>query len=169
MFMKKINFYWMIPVISLLMLSCKLANKDQLAGSTTSNTAFDIKKAKSFIDSINAKFTEQVKNGDSVALASHYWPDAELLLSNSEPIKGQDILSAWGSMIRMGVKDMTFATTDLTGDASFLIETGTYEMKGENNTLLDKGKYVVVWKQENGVWKLYRDMGNTNLPAPASK
>ena len=167
--MKKINFYWMIPAISLLMLSCKLANKDQLAGSTTGSTAFDIKKAKSFIDSINAKFTEQVKNGDSVALASHYWPDAELLLSNSEAIKGQDILSAWGSMIRMGVKDMTFATTDLTGDADFLIETGTYEMKGENNSLLDKGKYVVVWKQENGVWKLYRDMGNTNLPAPASK
>lgn len=123
------------------------------------SVTFDMQKAKSFIDSINTKFTEQIRNGDSVALASHYATDAELLLSNSEPIKGKGILSVWGSAIRSGLKDMTFTTTDLTGCNDFLIETGYFEIK-ENDNKVNKGKYVVVWKQQNGEWKLYRDIVN---------
>lgn len=128
-------------------------------------TAFDMQKAKSFIDSVNTKFSQQLRDGDSVALASNYWPDAELLLSNSESIKGKDIISAWAGSINMGIRDMTFITTDITGDTNFIIETGAYEMRDANKTLIDRGKYVVVWKQQNGVWKLYRDIGNTSLPA----
>ena len=68
-------------------------------------------------------------------------------------------------MTRMGIKEFNFTTTDLKGDAQFLIETGKYEMKHDKNTLVDKGKYVVVWEKRNGEWKLYRDIGNTSLPA----
>lgn len=147
-----------ISVLCIVMSGCQQQTADK-------ETAFDMQKAKSFIDSVNTKFSQQLRDGDSVALASNYWPDAELLLSNSEPIKGKDIMSAWGATIRMGINDMTFTTTDIAGDANFLIETGSYEMKDGNKTLIDRGKYVVVWKQQNGEWKLYRDMGNTSLPA----
>ena len=68
-------------------------------------------------------------------------------------------------LARLGIKDFTFSTTDIMGDAEFLIETGNYEMKDEKKTLIDKGKYVVVWQHRNGEWKLYRDIGNTSLPA----
>ena len=167
--MKKANFYLMIPVISLGMLACNTGSKEQTPETKTIGTGLDLQMAKSFIDSINAKFTEEVKKGDSVALASHYSSDAEMLFANSEPIKGKDILSAWGGMIRMGIKDFTFATTDITVSGDLLVETGTYEMKAEDKTLFDKGKYVVVWKQQNGEWKLFRDIGNTSLPAVAAK
>ena len=50
-------------------------------------------------------------------------------------------------------------TTDLQGDENFLIETGTYEIKDANKKLADRGKYVIVWKKQNGEWKLYRDIG----------
>jgi len=82
-----------------------------------------------------------------------------MLTSNSNPIEGKDILSAWGSMIRAGLKDWTFTTTDLQGNSDFLIETGNYEIKDANKKLADKGKYLVVWKKQNGEWKLYRDVG----------
>jgi hypothetical protein len=36
---------------------------------------------------------------------------------------------------------------------------GVYEIKDEQNNLRSKGKYLVVWKQENGNRKLYRDIG----------
>ena len=151
------------------MISCNTEIKEETPGTTSSSTVFDMQKARSTIDSINAKFNEEIKRGDSVALASHYSPEALLMFSNSEPIKGKDIISAWGGVIRSGVKELNLATTDLTGNAELLAETGTYEMKGNNNAVVDKGKYVVVWKQENGEWKLYRDIGNTNMPAAASK
>jgi len=131
----------------------------------TKTAAFDMQKAKSFIDSINTKFSGELRDGDSVALASHYWPDAEFLLSNREPIKGKDIISAWGGLIKMGVRDITLSITDITGDENFLITTGLYELKDANKTLVDKGSYVVVWKPQNGEWKKYRDAGITSMPA----
>ena len=141
------------------------AGCQQKTDTNTASKDFDMQKVKSFIDSINIKFTEELRNGDSVALGSHYWPDAELFFSNSEPIKGKEIISAWGSTIRMGLRDFTFTTTDITGDNNFLIETGAYEIKDKNKTLVDRGSYVVVWKQQNGEWKLYRDAGVTSMPA----
>jgi ketosteroid isomerase-like protein len=151
-------------ISSLYLLSCNSSTSAEITSKTETAT-FDMQKAKSFIDSINTKFSEQISAGDSVALASHYWPDAELLLDNSEPVKGNDILNAWGAAIRAGFKDVTFSTTDITGDSLFIIETGTYEMKDAKKSLLDKGKYVVVWQNRNGEWKLYRDIGSTSMPA----
>lgn len=29
---------------------------------------------------------------------------------------------------------------------------------------LDKGKYIVLWKKEEGKWKLFRDCYNSDLP-----
>jgi len=120
---------------------------------------FNMQEAKSFIDSINTKFSEQIKNGDSLALASHYTTDAAILLPKSEPIKGKDILSAWGSMLREGTEETTFQTIDLIGSNDFLIETGYISTKGSDNSIY-KSKYLVVWKKQNGEWKLYRDMIN---------
>jgi ketosteroid isomerase-like protein len=74
-------------------------------------------------------------------------------------------VNAWGYAIRAGIKEMNFVTTDVTGNSSFIIETGSYEMKDNNKNLVDKGKYVVVWQKRNGEWKLYRDIGSTSMPA----
>lgn len=164
--MKSLDLCLIIAVLFIGTIACNTAPKDSAANtSATVGGAFDMPKAKAFIDSINLKFTEQFRNQDSVALASHYWPDAEMLFEHSEPIKGKDILAAWGSMVRMGVKDFTFQTTDIVLSGDLLVETGAYEMRAPDKTLVDRGKYVVVWKQKNGEWKLYRDIGNTSLPA----
>jgi ketosteroid isomerase-like protein len=162
--MKNLSFFFSASVVSLFLSSCGPVNSEKSPDIQTSTPTFDKQWATSFIDSVNAKISEQFSAGDSAALASHYWPDAELLLSNSEAIKGNDILPAWGAMTRMGIKEFTFSTTDIKGDSEFIIETGTYEMKDEKKTIVDKGKYVVVWQQRNGEWKLYRDIGNTSLP-----
>jgi ketosteroid isomerase-like protein len=64
----------------------------------------------------------------------------------------------------MGMKEINLTTTDIKGDSLFIIETGNYQMKNDKGSLLDKGKYVVVWQQRNGEWKLYRDIGSTSMP-----
>ena len=162
--MKKIYFFIAVLLISVCICSCNPGDTEKGVNTKTSTIPFDSRWAKSFIDSINGKFTDQFRAADSVALASHYWPDAEILLSNSEAIKGDKILPTWGAMTRMGIKDFIFSTTDIKGNSEFLIETGNYEMKDEKKNVVDKGKYVVVWQQRNGEWKLYRDIGNTSLP-----
>src|SRR5215213_3956678 len=84
------------------LLSCNSNNSEQPASQKNEGPGFDKQSAKTIIDSMNTKFSEQLAAGDSTALASHYWPDAELLLDNSEPVKGNDIVNAWGSVIRGG-------------------------------------------------------------------
>ncbi len=71
--------------------------------------------------------------------------------------------------MRMGVKDVKLITDDISGNADIISETGRYEIYADENKLLDKGKYVVVWKPENGGWKMYRDIFNTSMPAAPPK
>jgi len=149
---------------SLLLMLIIAATGCQQQTDESKTAVFDMGKAKSFIDSINTKFIEEFRNGDSVALASHYWPDAELFFPKGEPIKGKDIISGWGSSINMGLTDITLTTTDITGDENFIIETGIIELRDGKKSLVDKGNYVVVWQQRNGEWKLYRDIGNSSMP-----
>jgi ketosteroid isomerase-like protein len=41
---------------------------------------------------------------------------------------------------------------------------GLFEVSSKDGNQLDKGKYLVLWKKENGKWKLHRDISNIDLP-----
>ena len=167
--MKPANLFSAITIFSLLLFACNNEKKQNNDTKTGSNS-FDMQKARAFIDSINAKWVEQLKNGDSVTIASHYGPYAKILLSNSEPVSGNQILSTWGGIIRAGLRDWKFVTTDLDGNSDYLVETGTYEINDSNKKLVDKGNYVVTWKrQSDGEWRLYRDCGVSSMPAVPAK
>jgi ketosteroid isomerase-like protein len=118
----------------------------------------DLKIARSKIEALDKKFSKDFYNGDSLALANCYSNDARF-----GSLKGKEILSAWGRNIRNSIKDSTrnllFTTTALTGDSDYVVELGNYEEKNDKNELKNRGKYLVVWKQENGEWKIYRDIG----------
>ena len=120
--------------------------------------SIDLQKARMTIENLDKQFAKHFYNGDSVAIYKMYAKDAEF-----ESLKGNDILLAWGNQIRNGIKNDTrnlaFTTTSLSTDSEFLVETGIYEFKDSNGNLKYKGKYLVVWKQEDGTWKLYRDLG----------
>jgi ketosteroid isomerase-like protein len=147
--------------------SCGQATTAKTANNKMGDIAdtFDLSKAREWIENDNKKFEEDIMKGDSNAIAAHYSADAWLMFDHSEPFKGKDIAAAWGGVIRMGMKTARITTVDLVGDANLLAETGMFEFLGEGDKVLEKGKYVVVWKPENGGWKIYRDIGNSNMPA----
>lgn len=155
-------------IIIAVLICCSYISCDSVPVESTTKAssipALDKQWAKSFLDSTNRIFSDQFAAADSVAVASHYWPDAELLLDNSDVIKGSDILNAWGGAMRMGIRELSISTTDITGSSTFIIETGNYEMKDANKAIFDKGKYIVVWENRNGDWKIYRDIGSTSMP-----
>jgi ketosteroid isomerase-like protein len=49
--------------------------------------------------------------------------------------------------------------------ADTAIELGKYTLVLKDRRVADAGKYLVVWKQQGGAWKLYRDVWNTSQPA----
>ena len=130
------------------------------------STSFDLSKAKSVVENMDAKFSDAVRKGDSATMASEYADDAMVFPPNSEAVKKEGIESLWGGLLRMGVKDFKLTTDDVTGNADMLAETGRYEVFGAGNKSLDKGKYVVTWRNYNGNWKIFRDIWNTSITAP---
>jgi ketosteroid isomerase-like protein len=42
---------------------------------------------------------------------------------------------------------------------------GDHTLKTAGGQVADAGKYLVIWKQEIGAWKLHRDVWTTSRPA----
>jgi ketosteroid isomerase-like protein len=66
-------------------------------------------------------------------------------------------------MIRSSIQDnsrhITYTSTSINVDGEFIVEVGIAEGKDDKGNQKWKSKYLVVYKQEDGYWKLYRDIG----------
>ena len=127
-------------------------------GQSSEQEKIDLVKARAIVDSLDKQFSKYFFEGDSLALYNMYAKGAYFGTS-----KGKDILSSWGRQIRYSIENdmphLIFITTSLTTDNEFLFELGKYQMKDSKGNLKGEGKYLLVWKQEDGQWKIYRDMG----------
>jgi uncharacterized protein (TIGR02246 family) len=119
------------------------------------------------IEAANKEFEAAIGRGDGASLASLYTTDGQLLPTHSEIVSGkQAIADFWQGGIDSGIKAASLSTVEVEGQGDTAYEVGKYELKGQEGQVLDSGKYVVIWKQENGKWKLHRDIWNTSMPAP---
>ena len=127
-------------------------------GQNSGSETINLQKARIIIDSLDKQFAQHFYNGDSISLYNMYAKGASL---GSK--RGNEILLSWGQQIRNSIKNDTrtiiYTTTSLSTDSEFLVELGTYEFRDSKGNSKYKGKYLVVWKQEDGNWKLYRDLG----------
>ena len=132
---------------------------------------FTLAYSKDFDDSVkdaNKAFSDAVARHDAIAIAALYHSDARVLPPNGEMVKGRDaIRDLWKDMMSPSVTGIVLKTEDTEKRDDLGVETGTYEIKGEHDATLDKGKYVVVYKKDDGKWKIYRDIWNSSLPPAA--
>lgn len=166
--MKK-SILFVFTFLAIFFVACNnTANTDNKV-TAPDTTANDSKSAEDYIRKEAINFGAEIRRGDSVALASHYASNAVVMPPNSDVVTGNNIMGLWAGVLRMGVKDFKLTITDITGSGDMYAETGTYEVFVADNKSVDKGKYVAVWKKENGNWKMYRDIWNSNMPAAATK
>ncbi len=147
---------------------------NQPASNTEATNTFNIDSAKAAINTANKAFEEAVAKGDSAAAAATYAKDACLMQSGMPKICGTaGITSFFGGAKKMGVGGIKITTLDVTGGKELVAEEGNYELLGLDGKTIDKGKYIVTWKQEDGKWKIARDISNTDMapapPPPAKK
>lgn len=121
-------------------------------------SSIDIEKERLVIENLDSQYAKYLLEGDSAAIAAMYASDGMMGCKT-----GDEILSFAGSWIRNGIKNdsrhVSFKTTTLTADVDLLIETGTAEGRSDAGELKYTFRYLVVWKKEDGTWKLYRDFG----------
>ena len=127
---------------------------------------FDLANAKKEIEAANREVSEFMAKGDSAGLASCYGTEGVLMLNNMPAIKGKENLTkVWGGFINAGIGAIELNTIEVWGDENFITEEGTFVLKAKDSNQLDKGKYLVLWKKENGKWRFHRDISNSDLPA----
>lgn len=124
--------------------------------------------ARAAIEAQNKKFTKAVEKGDAQAMADLYSANAMVFPSNSDIVKGKQAIKAlFQGLLDSGVKGFSLTIIEVERFGNTANEVGTYTMKDASGKEIDKGKYIVIWKRENGQWKLHRDIFNSSRPASA--
>ena len=135
---------------------------------SASALAYERVEARVGIAMQNEKIAAAMRRGDALALASFYTEDAMVLAPGRDILNGAPaIREYWQQAVKSiatGLEITTQEVTDLGGTA---IEVGTYVLKDSAGTTLDHGKFIVVWKQVDGEWRLHRDIFNSSVPPPA--
>ncbi len=164
--MKSINSLFSIKTSLLLMMllvGCNSAEKE------TVSSAFDLTLAKTEIQEANRAFMELVAKGDSVGLANSYTVDAAFMSGGAPAAEGRvEIQSAMAAIINSGVTKVDIRIKNVFGTEDLLAEEGELTIYVDT-TVVAEEKYIVLWKKEDGKWKLFRDIFNSNLPVSEAK
>jgi uncharacterized protein (TIGR02246 family) len=134
---------------------------------SSSAQAPDQSEARSSITAANEQFMAALAKGDAGAIATAYSEEAQLLPPNAEVVRGREaIRKYWQGAIDAGIKGLQLRTQELHGlSGDMVAEVGAYTATGAGGKTLETGKYIVLWKRENGKWRLHRDMFSSNAPA----
>jgi uncharacterized protein (TIGR02246 family) len=120
---------------------------------------------RSQIEATNGQFMSAFKRGDAAALASLYTAQGQLLPANSDFVKGTEAIRGfWQGALNMGLKQVALETVEVEAHGDTAIEVGRYKLFGGDGSVADAGKYIVIWKNDLGTWKLHRDIWTTSQP-----
>jgi ketosteroid isomerase-like protein len=135
-----------------------------LVGFTTPSHAAGTRAA---IEAANAKFAGLVAQGNSAAMAELYTKDGAVMPTGTEPIRGtQAIAKFWGGGLASGVAAIDLKTLEVYELGKTATEVGEYALHDKGGKVIDRGKYIVIWRHEDSGWKILRDMFSTNQPPP---
>jgi ketosteroid isomerase-like protein len=156
--MKKPRSTISLICISILILNFHSLAIAQATESDSSLTDEEVVELKPTIESRVALYAKYLLEGDSLSIAGMYASDGMMGCA-----RGEKIISKVGEWIRSDAENdsrhLTFKTVTLNADGNLLIETGIAEARSNAGELKYNFRYLVVWKNEDGVWKLYRDFG----------
>ncbi len=126
---------------------------------------FDLTIAKAEIEEANKNFMALVAAGDSIGLANAYTIDAKFMSAGAPSAIGRDnIQTALSDIIKSGITSVDIRLENVYGTEDLIVEEGELTIFVGDAAVAEE-KYIVLWKKEDGKWKLFRDIFNSNLPS----
>ena len=130
---------------------------------------FDIAPVKKHIFDMNKKYSERFTTTDSAFFVDRYCKDAQVMSPAVPLVNGREAIRKFFYNDGQN-KEVIIELPDgnVYGDADLVVEEGSYNFPDGKGGSVDKGKFIALWKQEDGKWKLYREIWNSDAPpAPA--
>jgi uncharacterized protein (TIGR02246 family) len=130
----------------------------------TQPTASEVRDA---IAAENESFMAAFNKGDAAGVAALYTENGQVLPPNGDFVAGKGAIQMfWQAVMDMGIKGAKLEIVEVEAHGDTAIEVSTFTLHGAGGEVLDKGKYIVIWKRVEGQWKLHRDIFNSSMPAP---
>jgi ketosteroid isomerase-like protein len=154
-YMKQILFFLMIAVV---ITAC-----ESTSAKSDTPAAFNVDSVKAHIDAHNVAFSSAMINGDSAAIVPMYMSDATIMPPNEPGGKGGAVMARMSKQVQaLGATQFKVWATSVEGNSDMVVEEGKWEIRGAN--MKDGGKFLVIWKQTNGQWKVAKDIWNSDYP-----
>lgn len=136
-------------------------------------TGPDPAEVRQAIDAVNSEFAEAFSNHDAETVAGLYTEDAVYMPQGAPAVHGREAIqqAMQAEFETTGPSDMVLTTESIEFHGDAVVEVGAFSLTltppGQEEAIQDEGKYIVVWKQnEGGMWRLHIDIWNTNsMPA----
>jgi ketosteroid isomerase-like protein len=119
------------------------------------------------ISAVQRRFLRLFAVNDIPGIGACYTEDAQMLVANMEVIVGRPSIQSVFKFTAVQGHTLEFQTQELDVYGPTAIEIGTYTRKRPHGSIVDRGKYVVVWKRVRDSWLIHRDMFSTSLAKSA--
>lgn len=108
-----------------------------------------------------------IERSDVAQVIALYTEDARLMPNGQPTLYGKAAIGGFFEQVfRMGVTGARFQVVDVEGRGQEANEIGSYELYARTPAgdpiVVEKGRYLVIWKSVDGKWLLHRDMFNAD-------
>jgi ketosteroid isomerase-like protein len=161
----------LFPLVLATLLVAACGNQESpspVTAAPVNTAAFDLSAMRKAIEAQNDRFTKAHVAGDIAAIDAMFTRDAKSFPPGADAAVGlAAIHELTVEYLKAGVSEFREVTTDFYGTQDLLVDAGTYVMTYGADKVTERGKYLNVWKQEDGAWKIHANIWNTNsVPAP---
>lgn len=127
----------------------------------------DLAAEEKAIRDLDVRRIRAISAKDTAAVAEFYATDALFMPPNAQSLGGRPgVLKGWRPSLEWPAGALRTNPTRVvvawSGDLAY--ETGAYTMARVGGQGADTGKFVVVWKKQDGEWKITADIFNSDLP-----
>ena len=118
-------------------------------GSNTYEALFDE------IKTAGERYADALSDGEWQDAASCFTEDGMLLGPSAPPVTGRRAIAAyWNVAFERGFRSVDLQTIEVEGLLNRAFELGKYVVLGEEETMVDAGKFMVHWKETDDGWRL---------------
>ena len=126
-----------------------------------STTAFDVAAVARTIEQRNARYARAHVEGDAATIDDMFTLDATCFPPGADALIGRaaihDLTVAY---VKGGVRQFRLDSLCCYGNEDLVVEQGTFVMTSGPDDVVERGKYLNVWKQEGGAWELHASIWN---------
>lgn len=134
------------------------------------NPTFSLDQVKATIHQANQEYAQRFNTNDVNWYKEKYTSDACAMADQHLSVCSPDSIAAYyyDGGKHKGLPLET-KETSIYGSAEFVVEEGTWNIPDGKGGSFDHGKFIALWKQEAGKWKLYREIWNSDNPVLTGK